>query len=85
MGRTVPTFTEALAQERAEWKIYREYLNPRQKKAFDEIFAIPIGYRSACSQAVKAVRLYPIIVSILFHHHLELLKIRKELESVYRD
>ena len=84
MGRTVPTFTQSLADEKAEWKVYRQYLNPRQKKAFDDIFAIPMAYRSACSQAVKPIRLYPILVSVIFHHHLELLQIRKDLESLYR-
>jgi hypothetical protein len=80
VGRTIPSFRLALAEEESEWKDYRDYLNKREKKAFDEMFAIPRMYISACSGAVKPVRIYPILISILLHHYLDLGTIAKQLE-----
>lgn len=79
MGRTIPSFRLALAEEEADWKAYREYLNKREKKAFDDMLAIPRLYISACSGAVKPIRIYPIFISILLHHYLDLVKIAERL------
>ena len=35
MGRTVPTFRWALAQEESEWKLYRNHLPKNERKDFD--------------------------------------------------
>ena len=81
MGRTVPSFRIALAEEEAEWKKeYRRYLGKRERKAFDEMFAIVRLYISACSNAVNPIRIHVIIVTILFHHFLDLIDIAEELE-----
>lgn len=79
MGRTVPSFRIALAEEEAEWKEYRKYLGKRERKAFDEMFSIVRLYISACSNAVKPVRIYVIVVTIIFHHFLKLIDIAKDL------
>jgi hypothetical protein len=80
VGRTIPSFRIALAQEEVEWRAYRQYLGKKERRAFDGMFAIPRLYISACSGAVKPVRLFPIIMSILFHHYLELIRIAQSLE-----
>ena len=80
MGRTVPSFRIALAEEEAEWKEYRRYLGKRERKAFDEMFAIVRLYISACSNAVNPIRIHVIIATILFHHFLDLMDIAEELE-----
>lgn len=79
MGRTIPSFRLALADEEADWKNYREYLGKKERKAFDEMFAITRLYISACSGAVKPVRIYPIFISILLHHYSDLVKIAARL------
>jgi hypothetical protein len=81
LGRTVPSFRIALAEEESEWKEYRRYLGKKEKKAFDEMFAIVRLYISACSNAVNPIRIHVIIVTILFHHFLDLMDIAEELES----
>jgi hypothetical protein len=80
LGRTVPSFRIALAEEEAEWKEYRRYLGKRERKAFDEMFAIVRLYISACSNAVNPIRIHVIIATILFHHFLDLMDIAEELE-----
>lgn len=72
MGRTVPSFRLALAEEESEWSEYRRYLAKDTRKDFDDLFTIPRLYLSACSGAVKLVKLDPIKLSILLHHFLEL-------------
>jgi hypothetical protein len=80
LGRTVPSFRIALAEEESEWKKeYRRYLGKRERKAFDEMFAIVRLYISACSNAVNPIRIHVIIVTILFHHFLDLMDIAEDL------
>ena len=79
MGRTVPSFRLALAEEESEWKEYRKHLDASERCDFDEMFAIPRLYVSACSAAVNLVRIYPIFMSILLHHYRELKSIAEEL------
>jgi len=37
MGRTVLSFRIVLAEEKAEWKPFREALDKKEKKEFDEM------------------------------------------------
>lgn len=47
MGRTVPSFRIALADEESEWKDYRKHLDNSERKDFDDMFALPRLYVSA--------------------------------------
>lgn len=66
MGRTIPSFRIALATEKDDWKPFRDALDKKDRKEFDEMWDIPRLYVSACSNSVQMVPLHPIIVSILF-------------------
>jgi hypothetical protein len=79
MGRTIPSFRIAAVLEEKTWKQYRKYLNNKDdRKAFDNMFSIANLYNSASSYAAIPIRIYPIMISIVFHHY----KILKEcLES----
>lgn len=79
LGRTIPSFRLALAEEEAEWKDYRKHLDAGKRKDFDDMFEIPKLYISACSGAVSLVRIYPIFISILFHHYKELMEVAKQI------
>jgi hypothetical protein len=72
MGRTVPSFRIVLAEEKAEWKSFRNALDKSQRKIFDEMWDIPRLYVSACSNSVQLVPFQPIAISILFHHYKQL-------------
>jgi hypothetical protein len=41
MGRTVPSFRNVLAMEKAEWKPFRNALDKKDRKEFDDMFDIP--------------------------------------------
>src|SRR5215213_9630371 len=81
MGRTIPSFRNVLAMEKAEWKPFRNVLDKSERKEFDEMFDIPRLYLSSCSNSVQLVPLHPIIMSILFHHYLELKECMKRVEE----
>ena len=80
MGRTVPSFRIVLGEEKAEWKPFRNALDKKERKEFDEMWDIPRLYISACSNSCQLVPLQPIIISILFHHYKELLECKREVE-----
>lgn len=69
MGRTVPSFRIVIAQEKREWKPFRDALDKKEKKDFDEMWDIPRNYVSACSNSVQLVPFHPIVISILFHYY----------------
>jgi hypothetical protein len=46
---------------------------------------IPRLYASACSNSVQLVPLHPIVMSILFHHPIELKECISEVERIDRD
>src|SRR5215213_11735897 len=75
MGRTIPSFRIAAILEEKQWKEFRKYLNNKNdKKAFDDMFSIARLYNSACSNATIPIRIYPIMMSIIFHHYKTLTK-----------
>lgn len=82
MGRTIPSFRNVLAIEKAEWKPFRNALDKSERKDFDDMFDIPRLYLSACSNSVQLVPLHSIIMSILFHHYKELTEIISEVEQI---
>ncbi|MGE5633662.1 MAG: hypothetical protein ACM3VV_00365 [Deltaproteobacteria bacterium] len=69
MGRTIPTFRIAAVLEENEWRSFKKYLNKNDRKLFKEMFSIVRLYNSACSYSVIPIRIYPIIMSIVFHHY----------------
>ncbi len=82
MGRTVPSFRNVLAEEKQEWKPFRNALPKAERKAFDEMWDIPKLYIMACSGSVSLVPFHPIAISILFHHYKELIKCKKQIEKI---
>ena len=82
MGRTIPSFRIVLAEEKQEWKPFRDALDKSERKKFDEMWDIPRLYVSACSNSCQLVPLQPIVISILFHHHKELLRCMREIKEL---
>ncbi len=69
MGRTIPSFRIAAVLEENTWKSFRKCLNKNDKKLFAEMFSIARLYNSACSYSSIPIRIYPIMMSIVFHHY----------------
>lgn len=69
MGRTVPSFRIAEAQEASKWKSFRKALPRRDRVAFDEMLSTARLYTSASSAAVRASRFEGMAMALVFHHH----------------
>ena len=81
MGRTIPSFRMAGAEEQKEWREFRRALDKKDRKVFDGMFSICHLYNSACSFAAKPIRIHPIFMSIIFHHYKQLMKLKEESEK----
>ncbi|HEY7756856.1 MAG TPA: hypothetical protein VIA08_01350 [Nitrososphaeraceae archaeon] len=77
MGRTVPSYRIATEIERNKWKIFRQQLNKKDKKAFDEMVDYSRLYNSAGSNASRSQLIHPILMSILLEHYKQLENLRK--------
>ena len=69
MGRTVPSFRIAEAQEATEWKAFRRALPKSDRLAFDAMLSSARLYTSASSAAVRSSRFEGMAMAIIFHHY----------------
>jgi hypothetical protein len=72
MGRTVPSFRIAEAQEAGEWRAFRKALPKQERKLFDDMLDTARLYISASSSAVRTSRFEGVAMALLFHHFREL-------------
>jgi hypothetical protein len=68
MGRTVPSFRIAEAQEVGEWSAFRKALPRRDRAAFDRMLGAARLYTSASSAAVRESRFEGMAMAVIFHH-----------------
>ena len=78
MGRTIPSFRTALYQEEKKWVKFRSGLNIKEKKDFDDLFITARLYISACMISCRPVRLEPILMSVVFHHFKQIIRLGGE-------
>jgi hypothetical protein len=76
MGRTIPSFRIAAEMERTEWRKFRSLLNKKDRKSFDEMFSYVRFYNSACMMQASPVVFHSVIISILFQHYKQLMRLR---------
>jgi hypothetical protein len=82
MGRTIPSFRIASVMEKEEWKYFRKALDKKDRKIFDDMFDISILYNSVGAYSAKYVRIYPIFMSIIFHHYKQLAEMSEQMKQV---
>jgi hypothetical protein len=88
MGRTIPSFRIAEAQEAAEWKSFRKALHQGDRTAFDETLSSARLYTSASSAAVRASKFEGMAMAIIFHHYRILMRavgVASEIERTEGD
>ena len=74
MGRTIPSFRIAEAQEAAEWRAFRKALPKEDRTTFDEMLSSARLYTSASSAAVRSSRFEGMAMAIIFHHYKMLMR-----------
>lgn len=84
MGRTIPSFRIAEAQEAAEWKSFREALPRDDRITFDEMLSCARLYTSASSAAVRASKFEGMVMAMMFHHYVTLKRLVGEASGIKR-
>ena len=79
MGRTVPSYRIAAEMERTKWKIFREKLDKKDRKLFDQMFSYSRLFNSAGSNACRPILIHPILMSIILEHYKQLESLRKSV------
>jgi len=82
VGRTVPSYRQALEGEVRRWKGFRKALRGKTVEAFDEMMKTCRIYASAAGMATRPVLAEAMFMSILVGQQKELMEIRKSLERL---
>lgn len=82
MGKTVPSYRQALESEIEKWKGFRKALRAKDAKAFDKMMNACRNFASAGSMATRPVLLEAMLMSILLHQEKTLTEIQKRLERL---
>ena len=85
MGRTVPSFRIAEAQEATEWRGFRRALTKSDRAVFDEMLSAARLYTSASSAAVRASRFEGMAIALVFHHYRTLARSLEAVSKVERE
>lgn len=82
MGRTVPSYRQALEAEIARWEGFRKALRGRELEAFDEMMNVCRIYASAAGMATRPILAEAMFMSILLGQQMKLIEIRESLERL---
>ncbi|MEM3765837.1 MAG: hypothetical protein QXU46_02275 [Candidatus Bathyarchaeia archaeon] len=82
MGRTVPSYRQALDAEIARWEGFRKALRGKEVEAFDKMMNACKAYASAGGMATRTILTEAMFMSILLSQQKELMEIRESLERL---
>jgi len=82
MGRTVPSYRQALEAEIERWKGFRKGLRNKDAEAFDRMMNACRLFASAGSMATRPVLLEAMLMSILLHQEKAITEIREKLDRL---
>jgi len=82
LGRTVPSFRQALEAEIARWGNFRSALRGRELEAFDRMMNACRAYASAGGMATRPVITEAMFMCILLSMQKEIMEIRESLERL---
>jgi hypothetical protein len=82
LGRTVPSYRQALEEEIMRWESFRRALRDRDTEAFDKMMVACRVYASAGGMATRPILTEAMFMSILVSQRKELMEIRESLERL---
>ncbi len=82
MGKTVPSYRQALESEIEKWKGFRKALRADDAAAFDRMMNACRKFASAGSMATRPVLLEAMLMSILLHQEKAMMEIKERLERL---
>jgi hypothetical protein len=82
LGRTVPSYRQALETEIGRWDGFRKALRGKELEAFDKMMNACKAYASAGGMATRTVLAEAMFMSILLSQQKELMEIKESLERL---
>jgi hypothetical protein len=82
LGRTVPSYRQALEMEITRWEGFRKALRNRDVDAFDKMMNSCRMYASAAGMATRPILAEAMFMSILLSQRKELMEIKDSLERL---
>jgi hypothetical protein len=82
VGRTVPSYRQALETEINHWENFRKALRGKDLEAFDKMMNTCRTYASAGGSATRPILAEAMFMSILVNQQEELMEIRESLEQL---
>ncbi|MEM2881585.1 MAG: hypothetical protein QXM93_01105 [Candidatus Methanomethyliaceae archaeon] len=84
MGRTVPSYRQAMESEIASWEPFRRALRGKEVEAFDRMMEACRAYASAGSASTRPFISESMFMCILLKQELELMEMREVLDDIKR-
>ena len=82
MGKTVPSYRQALEREIEKWKGFRKALRGKDAEAFDRMLNACRLFASAGSMATRPILLEAMFMSILLHQEKAITEIKERLDKL---
>lgn len=82
MGRTVPSYRQALEMEIKRWKGFRKGLRGKDAEDFDRMMDACRMFASAGGMATRPILLEAMFMSILLHQEKAIMEIREKLDRL---
>jgi len=82
MGRTVPSYRQALETEINRWEGFRKALRDKDVEAFDKMMNACRTYASAGGSATRPILAEAMFMSVLLNQEKEIMEIRESLERL---
>jgi hypothetical protein len=82
LGRTVPSYRQALETEINRWEGFRKALRDRDVEAFEKMMSACRTYASAGGSATRPVLTEAMFMCVLLDQQRELMEMRESLERL---
>ena len=82
MGKTVPSYRQALESEIEKWKGFRKALRAEDAEAFDRMMNACRIIASAGSMATRPILIDAMFMSILLHQEKAIMEIKEKLDKL---
>lgn len=82
MGKTVPSYRQALEREIERWKGFRKGLRRKDAEAFDRMMNACRILASAGSMATRPILLEAMFMSLLLHQEKTITEIKAKLDKL---
>lgn len=82
MGRTIPSYRQALEAEISRWEGFRKTLRGKELEAFDRMMNACRMHASAGGMATRTILTEAMFMCILLSQQVEILEIKESLERL---